>query len=141
QQLIAEADAEEGKTRVEDGSQQFDLVIGRGGVAGAVGEEHSVDVHRLDLGEGGRRGHEVDVDAAFGQTLRCHRFDAEVDGGDAAPLLPCGGDELRFGDRVLVDELGPGHLRGGLNTGQQLRLGSLGGGSGEDAHAYGARLA
>jgi hypothetical protein len=83
----------------------------------------------------------VDVDAAFGQPLRSHRFDAEVDGGDAEPLLPGGGDELRFGDRDLVDELGPGHLRGGLNTGQQLRLGSLGGGAGEDAHAHGPRLA
>src|SRR5699024_4903766 len=84
---------------------------------------------------------EVDVDAPFGQPLRSHRFDAEVDGGDAEPLLPGGGDELRFGDRDLVDELGPGHLRGGLNTGQQLRLGRLGGGAGEDAHAHGARLA
>ncbi len=77
-----------GQLLVQDGAEQLDLGVGRGGVAGAVGHEEAVRVDGLDVLEGGGGGQDVDADAALGEADGGHGLDAEVDRGDAEPGSP-----------------------------------------------------
>jgi hypothetical protein len=59
QELVAEADAEQGAA-AQLVAQGLDDPCERGGVAGAVGQEHAVGVDALDGGGGEVGGHDVD---------------------------------------------------------------------------------
>ena len=59
QQLVAEADAEHGHL-AEQAADGLDGVGDRGGVAGAVGEEHAVGLAGQDVGRRSCGGHDLD---------------------------------------------------------------------------------
>ncbi len=157
EQLVAQADAEEGDAGVEHPAQQLDLAHGRARVAGAVGEEHAVGVQGQDLGEGRRLRQDVDAHAPFGQLPGGAGLDAQVDGGHDGDGLGAGEVPGGFDDVAL----GRGHL-GGQGLARHARLaahgvqadvdggpggagGAVGPGgqglAGEDAGAHGAALA
>src|SRR5690606_40052805 len=141
QQLVAEADAEEGAPGVELAAQKRDLVGGGGGVTRTVGEEHGVGLYREEILEAGRRGHEVHAQAASEHAARRGALDAEVDGGDGREDLALGLEDDGLGDRDLLDEARTAH--GGLlaHLGEQILLGGVERVAGEDAAAGGAVLA
>ena len=83
QHLVAEADAE-GRGAGSDDllNHRHCVFAGLGGIAGAVGQEHAVGLHRQDVrGRGGRR-HHRDLAAFAGQQPQDVALDAVVDGDD-----------------------------------------------------------
>src|SRR5450631_1551734 len=111
QELVAEADTEEGQARVKHLAQQGDLTVGGGRVTGTVGEEDTVGAHSLDVGErGGGRKH-VHLDAPLRQVSRRAGLDAQVQGGDGVPLLPDRAHYVGTGGGDLTRERSPAHER------------------------------
>ena len=142
QDLVAEADAEVRELLVEHGAQQRHLVVGGGGVAGAVGHEEAVGVDGLDVVEGGRGGQHVHPDAALGEADRGHALDAQVDRGDAEPRLAVPAVVLGLHRVGLVDadflgQPGAFHRRAGQDGVDEFLVRGAGGVAGEDAGAHG----
>ena len=156
QELVTQADAEEGDARVEYAAQETDLGVGTSRVTGAVGEQDTIRPEGKELGESRGLRQNVDTYAALSELPRGAGLDAQVDGGQHRDrLVPLG----RSGGLNDVAG-GSGHL-GGQGTAAHGRLtahglqadvdagltGATGVGSagrqgltGEDAAAHGACL-
>ena len=131
-----------GQLLVQDGAEQFDLVVGGGGVAGAVGHEEAVGVDGLDVVDGGRGGQHVHADAALGEADRGHALDAEVDRRDAEARLAVPAVVLRLHRVGLVDadflgQAGAFHRRAGQDGVHEFLVRGAGCVAGEDAGAHG----
>ena len=105
--LVAEADAEQRRPALQHPAHHGDRAVGGGRVAGAVGEEHAVGVHGVDVLDGGRRGQHVHLDAALGHPVRGHALDAQVDGGDGEPLRADRRDDVRLLGGDLGGQVAP----------------------------------
>ena len=108
QELITQADAEEGDARVEDATQELDLGVGRPRVSGAVGEQDAIGFEGKDLGESRGLGQDVDAYAALGELPRGAGLDAQVNGDQHRDRL------LSLGRSGGLDDVpgGSGHLGG-----------------------------
>ena len=157
QELVAQADAEEGDVSVEYAAQQLDLGVRGPRVSRAVGEQDAIGSEGEDLGESRGLGQDVDAYAALSELPRGAGLDAQIDGGQHRDRL------LSLGRLGGLDDVagGSGHLGGqgaaahgrltahGLQTDIDAGLtGATGVGSagrqgltGEDAAAHGAGLA
>ena len=157
QELVAQADPEEGDALVQDPAQQLDLVHRRPGVPGAVGEEDPVGVHGQDVGQGGGLGQDVDAHAALGHLPGGAVLDPQVDGRHGGHRLPAGEGagglhDVGPGRGDLGGQGRPGHGRGGAHQVQAHVQGRPRGAAGvrgpggqgrpgEDPGAHGAALA
>ncbi|CAO0832300.1 hypothetical protein SMICM17S_13050 [Streptomyces microflavus] len=97
-------------------------MIGRRGVARAVGEEHTVGLNRVHLLQRRGRRQDVHLDATLRHPVRRHPLDTEVDRGDREPLRPDRRNDIRLLRRHLGGEVGAGHLGGLTHPGQQRPL-------------------
>ena len=155
--LVAQADAEEGDAGVQNSAQQLDLTCRGARVARPIGEEDAVRTEGEHLGQ--RRGlrQNVDAHAPLCQLPRGAGLDAQVDGGDPghgfAPLEASRGlDDVVLARTDLAGQGLTGH--GGRDAhgvqadvdgrcGRSRRIIGAGGQGrpGEDARAHGAALA
>ena len=88
-QLVAEADAEGRHLLVQQrADHRHGVFAGRRRVAGAVGQEHAVGLHRQDLVGGGGGGHDGDLAAGLGQQAQDVALHAVIDGDDLAGPSP-----------------------------------------------------
>ena len=128
QQLMAQADAEGRNPAVDEDADRGDGVIARCRVAGAVGQEHTVGIHRERIGGGRLRRHHGHVAAAFGEHAQDVALHAEIvghhfelrfsaDEGAAVEIeLACAPDERLAGADHFrqIHALEAGKLAGGF---------------------------
>ena len=76
QKLVAEADAKEWGAFTQNLPEQFYLFVGGCGVAGAIGEKHTLGVVSVNVVQGSVGRQHVHTHTAFCETLGCHGFNA-----------------------------------------------------------------
>jgi len=89
EELVAEANAEQRQLRLQQLTDDGDgIFAGRGGVAGAVGEEDAVGLECHHLIEGCSRGEDRDARAGGGEVAVDVAFGAVIDRDDMGLLKP-----------------------------------------------------
>ena len=117
--LAAQADAEHGDARAEHPAHRVHRVPGRGGVAGAVAEEHAVRRGGQDVCGAAGRGQHQDLAAPGREVARRGRLDAQVDRDHAVPGLPLRADGVRLGRADHPGQVGPGAATRNQHVGQE----------------------
>ena len=119
--LVAQADSEEGDAGIQDAAQQLDLAARGTGIPRSVGEEHAVRMEGEHLLERGRLRQDVNERSPLGQLPRAARLDPQVDGGDDGDrlyIVTDGKVKLSHssddGRENLIAVLGPGEIIGEL---------------------------
>ena len=115
QQLVAQADAEQRHPRRQEFADRGDGVIARRRIAGAVGQENAIGLHRQHLRRRGLGGHHGDLATALGEHAQDVGLHPEIVGHDLE--VRRGGHELAAVQVQLA--LGPGiGLAGADHPGQ-----------------------
>ena len=120
-ELVAEADAEDRASAVDQPAHLGGVRVHGTGIAGAVRQQHAVGIEREDLGGGRVVADDLDGRARLLEQVHDRRLRAVVDDDDAAAVAR-GVAVDQAGDGV--GERAPGHRRLGREQRARIRLGA-----------------